>query len=343
MHNLRNFILPLILLCLIGTSALTFPRLSVEHNAPCRSCHISPGGGGMRTEFANYAVGLNELSLPATKKIVAQSYKSPRISDGVTLGFDSRHLIFDDGTIFRMQTDIFANIELFSNFNYNIRFSESGIFENYALLYFNKQKHYIRFGRFTPTFGLKQSDHKSFNREKIGHGSLTYLDGVGGGVDLKSFLVNMELLNYGEQTLFISHISRNFSIDAFNLLAGASLQLPNEKENHYRFTDAKALFGGLSYNRFTLLGELDIVGKSNDTLISYVNFTSRLEYGLYFITEYNFFDGNRDIADGVEEYYRFSVELYPIPYFQLRPSYTYYTEGSLKDKSDFFLQVHVGY
>ncbi len=340
---MRKFIFPFLILLLIASSAVTYPRLSVEHKAPCKNCHISPNGGGMRTEFANYAVALNELTLPSTKKIAVKNYKGPRLSESVTFGFDTRHLIFDDGTLFRMQTDFFANLELFENMNYTLRFSETGITENYGMLTFDKQKHYVRFGRFAPSFGLKQSDHKSYSRERLGHGSLNYLDGLGVGVDLSGVLVNAEFLSYGQQSLFLGHVMKNFHLNSFGLFAGASVQLPEEEIGHDRFRQAKAIFGGLSYDRFTLMGEVDFVGNSSDTLISYLNFTSRIEYGLYFITEYNFFDGDRDVADGTEEYYRFSVELYPISFFQIRPSYTYYTEGALKDETDFFVQVHFGY
>ncbi len=340
---MRSFMLPFLILLLIASTAITYPRLTVEHKAPCKSCHINPSGGGMRTEFANYAVALNELTLPATKKIAVKNYKAPRLSESVTFGFDTRHLIFDDASIFRMQTDFFANVELFENMNYNFRFSEIGILENYAILYIDKQKHYVKFGRFSPSFGLKQADHKSYNRERLGHGSLTYLDGLGLGVDIKGLLLNTEFLNYGRQSIFIGHLMKSFNLNSLGGFGGFSVQLPEEEVGHTRFREAKALFGGLSYDRFTLMGEIDLVGKSNDTLISYLNFTSRIEYGLYFVTEYNFFDGNRNLSDGVEEYLRFSVELYPISFFQLRPSLTYYTEGIQKDKTDYFLQIHFGY
>ena len=337
-------IIPLILLLItIVNSAFTYPRLSVEHKAPCKNCHISPSGGGMRTEFANYAVALNELTLPSTKNIAVKNYKAPRLSESVTFGFDTRHLIFDDATIFRMQTDFFANIELFENMNYNLRFSENGISENYGIFYTDKKKHYVRFGRFAPSFGLKQSDHKSYNRERLGHGSLTYLDGLGVGIEIGGHLLNAELVNYGQQTIFMGHLMKSGNLKSIGIFGGASLQLPEEEANHSRFPQAKAIFGGLSYNRFTFMGEVDLVGKSNDTLSAYVNLTSRLEYGLYLIGEYNFFDGNRNLANGVDEFYRFSVEFYPISFFQIRPSYTYYTEGYKKDQSDFFVQVHFGY
>ncbi len=340
---MRNFLLPFLALVLIGSTAVTFPRLSVEHKAPCKSCHVSPSGGGMRNEFANYAVALNELTLPATKDIAVKNYKAPRLSESLTFGFDTRHLIFDDGTMFRMQADFFANVELFENMNYTLRFSETGITENYGIFYTNKKKYFVRFGRFAPSFGLKQSDHKSFNRERLGHGSLDYLDGFGVGIDIGGHLISAEIMNYGKQSIFMGHFMKTANLNSVGVFGGSSVQLPEKEAGHTRYPQAKALFGGLSYNRLTMMGEVDLVGSSNDTLISYLNLTTRLEYGVYLISEYNFFDGNRDIADGTEEYYRFSLEFYPISFFQIRPSYTYYTEGIKKDKTDFFVQVHLGY
>ena len=55
------------------------------------------------------------------------------------------------------------------------------------------------------------------------------------------------------------------------------------------------------------------------------------------------FNNNRDLEGGVNEFLRFSVEFYPIPFVQFRPSYTYYSNGPLDGEDDFFLQFHIGY
>ena len=70
------------------------------------------------------------------------------------------------------------------------------------------------------------------------------------------------------------------------------------------YPHTRGVFGGISYDRFTLMGELDIAGKGNDSVLSYASLNTRLEYGLYFIAEYNFFDPDKHTASGVEEFVR---------------------------------------
>lgn len=322
----------------------SYPRLAVESTANCYTCHVNPSGGGMRNEFGNYSVALNELTLTSTKKKFVENYKSPRISESVTIGFDTRHLLFDDGYIFRMQTDFYLNLEPYKNFNYFFRIAETGISENFALYSLQDKKYYFKAGRFYPAFGLKNSDHKSFNRERTGHGSNVYLDGLSVGGLFGQVNVSAEIFNTNNQSVYGLHIYRTGICFGANYLIGSSLRL-SEKINgsNLGFPEAKSLFGGVNYDRFTLLGEVDLAGSGNDTLIFYTNLTTRLIYGLYLIGEYNYFDGDRDWKNGVDEFWRFSAEFYPIPYFQLRPSYTYYSKGLLKNEKDFFIMIHFGY
>ncbi|MFQ5453141.1 MAG: hypothetical protein ACE5D6_03025 [Candidatus Zixiibacteriota bacterium] len=342
---MKRMILPLIILLLIMTaSVISFPRLSVEHGVNCINCHINPTGGGMRNEFGNYSVALNELCLPQTKKHFIKRYKQPRLSESVLFGFDTRHLVFDDLRVFRMQTDIFLNVEPLKNIFYHIRFWENGISEHYALLYFNKKKYFVKAGRFYPSFGLRNADHKAFNRERTGHGSNVYLDGLSAGAEINGGIITAEIFNPNQRGVYGLHMFKGSYIGNMGYLLGASLRLSEEiNGSNGTFPHVKAVFGGLSYDRFTLMGELDLEGQSNDTLITYANLTTRIEYGLYIITEYNFFDGNRHLSEGVDELVRFSIELYPMPFFQLRPSYTYYTRGYRENEDDFFLMIHFGY
>lgn len=341
---MRTTITSIIIISIIACTAITFPRFSVEYAVTCGQCHENPNGGGMRNEFGNFSVALNELCLPASRETAVNHYKSPRISEALTVGFDSRYLVFDDGTVFRMQTDLFAKIEPLENLSYQVRFWENGITENFALFTFADEKYYLKAGRFSPAFGLRPADHTAYNRIRTGHGPLLYLDGLSIGANIKGIQLVTELLNQNSQSISGIHVTGATAFNSVSLFGGSSIRLSEEvNQSNGSFPHAKAIFGGINYDRFTVMGELDLVGQSNDTLISYLNLTTRLEYGLYLITEYNFFDGNRDISDGVEEFLRFSAEVYPISFVQVRPSYTYYTRGPLKESDDFFVMFHIGY
>ena len=329
---------------LLAASATTYPRLATEHSLACKTCHLNPNGGGMRTEFGNHSVALNELTLTSARDLILPHVNSPRVAKSLLVGFDSRYLVFDDGRVFRMQTDAFLAFNPFRNFYYHFRFWESGITENYALMYFSGEKYYAKLGRFYPAFGLRNVDHTAFNRVRTGHGPNFYLDGFSLGAEVEGVNLVGEAFNpdglgvYGLHAFFPAYIA------PFGLLAGASWRHSEEiNGSNGDYPHARAVFGGVSYDRFTALGELDIVGKSNDTLITYSSLTGRVIYGLWLVGEYNFFDGDRDLKSGVEEFVRFSAEFYPMPFALIRPSYTYYLRGPLENEDDFFVQLHVGY
>lgn len=329
---------------LIYSSVDSLPRLALEQATTCKSCHINPGGSGMRNEYGNHAVAFSERTVPQTKKYFAGKYHSPRVSDNLLVGFDARYLVLDDGRIFRMQTDVFANFEPMDGFSYQMRFWENGITENYALLSFNDKKHWLKAGRFSPTFGLHNADHKSFNRERVGYGSNVYLDGLAIGSELGGVEATIEYFDPNEVSTGNIHLLRTGYIEPVTYMLGGSIRFTEETANTpSQFPPAKSLFGGIAYDRFSLLSEVDLVGRDNDTLIFYSSLTGRIEYGLHLIAEYNFFDGERNWKSGVDEYLRFSVEFFPIPFVQLRPSYTRYTRGYMRDENDFFLQLYFGY
>ena len=338
-------IAPVLVLFLIMAATLqSLPRLAAEQSLACKTCHINPNGGGARTEFGNHAVAFHELTLQKTKKYFEKKYRSPRISESVLAGFDYRYLVLEGGRVFRMQTDAYLTFEPYQDLMYHLRFWEFGANENYMLLYLKQQKYYLKVGRFYPAYGLRMADHKTFVRDSLGLGSNVYLDGVSVGAEIGGSNIAVEFFNPNQRFVAAFHIFRTGYYKSLSFLAGFSARISEQQNgSNGAFPHTKGIFGGLSYDRFTLLGELDLAGKANDSLLVYAGLTTRIIYGLYLIAEYNFFDNDRDLASEVNEFLRFSLEFYPIPFVQFRPSYTYYTSGPLDGEDNFFLQFHVGY
>lgn len=333
----------LLILCIAGSS-VSFPRLAAEQAIPCGHCHISPSGGGARTEFGNHAVALHELCLPTTKQYAVEHYRPPRVGDALLVGFDTRYLVFDDLSAFRMQTDFFATVQPFTGLQYHLRFNQFDIAESYALASFSRHSVYLRAGRFYPTFGLKNADHTSFNRARTGHGSGVYLDGLAVGGNSLGGHWAIEVFDDNGQGVYGAHYQYHGYSGAFSYTAGVSARYAElVAGSTLSHPHARAIFGGVSYDRFTALGEIDLAGRSNDTLIVYGSLTTRLEFGVYLVGEYNFFDPDRDRSSGVDEFVRTSLEIYPISFVSLRPSLTFYTRGALAGHKDFFVQFHVGY
>ncbi|MDX9858637.1 MAG: hypothetical protein RBT76_12665 [candidate division Zixibacteria bacterium] len=341
MRRVLATVLPIVAL---AATAASLPRLAVEYATSCTSCHVNPSGGGMRTEFGNHSVAFQELTLQATKSLLADRYRPPRIAEAVTIGFDTRHLVFDDGSVFRMQTDAFAAVEPIQNLVYQFRVGESGISENFALLSFGDLEYYVKAGRFSPAFGLHPEDHTAFVRQRTGNPPLLYLDGISVGAAIHPVHASLEAHDRSGQGVYGVHLFSPLALPSFSIMIGASIRITEDlPAMGDALPHAKALFGGISWSRFTLMGEADVVGKGNDTIVTYANLTTRLMYGVYLIGEYNFFDGDKELTSGVEEFVRVSVELYPVPFVQVRPTYTRYTEGPLRDEDDLFVLFHVGY
>ncbi|MEW5795508.1 MAG: hypothetical protein AB1772_04025 [Candidatus Zixiibacteriota bacterium] len=335
-------LLVIILLAVAGANSL--PRLAAEQSLPCRACHVNPNGGGMRTEFGNHSVALNELCLQSTKDVIASKAVSPRVAPILLVGFDSRSLVFDDGSILRMQTDVFADFTPFSDFHYVVRFGQQGITESYGLTYFAGERFYVKGGRFYPVYGLRDADHTAYVRTRTGHAPELYLDGASVGADFRGVNIVAEGFDVGGRGIAVAHVYGTRNVAPLGLLAGASVRWSEKVEgSNGPFPHSRALFGGVSWDRFTLMGELDLVGRSPDTLATYASLTTRLIYGWYLIGEYSFADDDRDSRGGVDEFVRISSEFFPLPYVEVRPSYTYYTRGPLEKTDDFFVQFHLGY
>lgn len=336
-----------VLLVAFGAVAVfAFPRLSAEQGTACKQCHISPAGGGARNEFGNYATALQELCLPATKRLVENEYKQPRIGEALVVGFDARWLVLETPRLFRMQTDLFATLDLVRGLKYHLRFSEAGIDENYALLSLANEKYGIKVGRFYPAFGLRQDDHTTFSRSKIGFGPRSFLDGVSLYADLAGVQLFLESFDPNQQGMFIGHLFYPTVLGPVSGFAGGSIRISETIPGggYGAYEDLKTAFGSLAFDRVTLSAEGTLIGKGNDAAVGYVSANVRAEYGLYFIADYNFYDPDRRLISGTEQFWRYSVELYPLPFVQIRPSYSRYTvRGEGLPADQWFVQFHVGY
>jgi hypothetical protein len=336
---------PVTLLLILGIStAIALPRLSAEHGEACKNCHINPAGGGARSEYGNYTTALNELTLPWTKKLVAAHYKKPRVGDNLIVGFDSRHLLLRDGSLFRMQTDAYLTLEIAKGLYYHTRFSDIGTRENYALLQLADLRYSVKVGRFAPAYGLHMDDHTALVRAQTGLLPNQYLDGVSVGAQVGGADLTLELMDRSGQGVYGAQVTRAGELAGFGYLAGASVRLSEKVAGSYQgMPHAKGMFGELSYDRLTLAGEYDLIGSDNRSYATYGALTGRIVWGLYAVAEYNFFDPDRHAQNGVSEWVRYSIELYPLPFVQIRPSFTDYTRGDGNKRDEYFIQIHFGY
>lgn len=327
---------------LTSIAVYSLPRLSLEHATPCITCHVNPNGGGMRNEFGNFAVAYNEMCLQSTKKYVEPYAFKPRISDNLTYGLDFRLLYLEAGQFIRMESDLYLNFELLKNVSYNLTMAQSDVRDSYLLIKLKDEHYWFKAGRFYPAFGLHDPDHTAYVRTVPLLNQELAVDGVSVGGNLfNGSNITLEFYQPGGQAVATLHSFRASSIGPVGFLAGVSWR--EAEEFNGGFPVAKSAFGGLSYDRFTLMGEVGAVGKGNEQRVAYAQLASRIVYGLYLLTEYNFHDPDWHLKTGTNEFWRASFEFFPVPFVEIRPSATLIGEGPRKDQVDFFVQMHITY
>ena len=336
-------LIPVILLMVGSVTGL--PRFSAEYGMRCGSCHVDPSGGGMRTEFGNQEVAGKELTLEVSRDLLKAHKEAAGFSEVFRAGFDARYSVDDGGTVERRQTDLYLSLAPVEYATFVMRVDEDGISENFGLIAIDDARHYLKIGRFEPAFGLRLDDTLAYVRTRLDNCEDRYLNGAALGTTLLGATFSVEAFNVNEQDVYGLHLQAPFRLMYFRGLLGASYRGSSEVavNDNGPFPVAKALFGGLSAGPISVLGEMALLGKGNDSLATYSELSIKPMSGVYLNAEYEFIDCDRRYASGVEESMTFSLEIFPIPFVEVRPSYQRYTKGPLKDEDHLQVQLHLGY
>ncbi len=338
-------ILAAVTIILTSISVHSLPRLATEQGAACISCHVQPDGGGMRNEYGNHSVGFNELTLQSTKRYFTPYKLRPRLTQNLSFGLDYRMLYLERGEFFRMQSDLYLSLEMLQGVSYNLTFSQTDVKFSYLLIKLKDETLWARIGRFYPAFGLRDPDHNAFTRTVPLLTPELAVDGISlGGKFFGGSNIFLEFYEPGGQRVATLHSFRAGNLGPFGFLTGLSWREAEAINGSYRnFPIAKSIFGGLSYDRLTLLLEAGSVGKGNDQRTFYSQLAARVTWGLYLLAEYNYHDPDWSRKNGTNQKYAFSIECFPIPFIEFRPSLVYYSEGLRAEHVDWFIQMHVHY
>lgn len=347
MHTRTKIVtaIAIVAVLLTSISIYSLPRLATEQGTPCVTCHVQPDGGGMRNEYGHHSVGFNELTLQSTKRLFTPYKFRPVISENLGYGLDYRMLYLERGDFFRMQTDFYLSLELLDGFSYNLTVGPSNIKYSNLLIKLKDSKYWIRVGRFYPAYGLSDPDHNAYVRTVPQLAPELAVDGISvGGRFFGGSNIFVEFYEPGGQRVATLHSFRAGRLGPVGFLTGLSWRQSEEVNGSYRnFPIARSLFGGLSYDRFTLLAEAGSVGKGNEQKVFYTQLATRIVWGLYLLSEYNYHDPDWDVRSGTNQFYRLSLEFFPVPFVELRPSLTYNAEGPREEEVDWFIQLHLHY
>lgn len=334
----------------------------------CTSCHISPSGGGVLTQYGR-ELSREVLSYASREKEAAFLYGAVVPPDWLTLGGDVRVLgfyrdtpTFTQGQVFPMQMDMeaaatYKNFIVVGTMGYQRPSRTSPNLTDY----FISRRHYvnyrptgelsIRAGMFMPAFGINTPDHATVTKRGLGWnaGSETY---------------NLETAWIGERfNLYATAIlGRPDALD-LNREKGAAVLPSLTISDTYRvgfsyFYGLNTLgnrhvfgpFGILGFTpHFFLLTELDFQSATSQSDPSHP------QWGVvnYQKLDYEFFQGfhgyitqelsrlNFASLDSLSKTYGIGLQFFPRPHLELNFSWQIQTSATLAGYTDFgFLLLH---
>jgi hypothetical protein len=162
---------------LFSIVALAFPENVRYGYASCNSCHLSPTGGGVLTNYGRKASG-DFLSTWAKDGENDFAWGAVSLPDWLALGGDVRHLSYKrelDGKVFErrllMQQEAEAAVKFTGNVWLDIShgtYDGSEQTQRAWILWAPTDNFYTRTGKFFVPFGILRPDHSAISRRAVG-------------------------------------------------------------------------------------------------------------------------------------------------------------------------------
>ena len=352
-----------------ATEGRALPRFAARMGVKCQSCHIKPSGGGMRRAFG-VQYGREVLPVPTWADDDDFGDFTNVIANVLGVGVDFRTLYFyqqipDTGgtapasssknAFWQMQGDLYINLRVTKKINLYLDKGLYSGFEVFGLLHILPARGFIKVGKFLPAFGTRLDDHTAYIRTFTGFspeqgrpertglevgvqpgafafmgGFYNAIDGFGSGVgNEKAFLLRGEgIWAIGEDVA---------------LGVGANAFRRYESGGHTTFYGG---MGSLSYGRFVLLGEGDLIhtdqgGSLVKGFVVYGEAHYLLIDGLDLKVTYDFYDPDTDKKNGAQSRYGLGFEFFPYAGVELSPIYRFVREEPVDvDNDEFQFLIH---
>lgn len=319
---------------------------------------------------------LDELPRP---RGIAKSYGgfSPQLAKYIRIGMDSRVQAFsymESGTIpgrsgiFPMQMAIYANVDLGQSYDvYLNRYMLQGNTEFWVRLRSDDGTKYLRVGRFLPAFGLRLDDHTSFIRggnvgrtvlgglAREGNPFSPYAHGGGeieGGIYLGDMHLSMSVSNpfITEGSAVGSWFNRMTVVSRAELFKYVGALDVNTLLGISYLEESpiiiRGIFGGLSRNKLSILGELDYTrhwaGAGVTSRAQYVELSIKMVAGFHVSLKYDHFDQDITLADDTLTRITLGGEWFPRPFMEVKPQLRFNGNSIGKpEQLQFLLQLHM--
>lgn len=326
------------ILLILSSFLFAEPYLAVREGLRCSSCHENLTGGGKRNRFgANYgAQALPWKDLSDSRERIPNYLEI--LENRISIGADFRasHIsTFVDGgpnaNTFQLEkSDIYLRFELIQDFvtfylDESVAPGGTQAREVFGLLNIPHDG-WLKMGKFVPPYGFRLEDDRSFIREVTGFNFNQSELGIEFGIEPGRFTMEAAFTN-GTGGLDDNNSKQligtfGYVHDRFRLGVSASYN-PGESADQ----TIAGVWGGATWRRFVLLGELDAIRDDNETtvhqLVSYLELNCLIIQGWTVKAAYEYHDPNRDISENQRDRVLLGFEFTPIPFVQIQAFYRF--------------------
>lgn len=344
----------LILVLFLPEILWAIPRYSVEYNQSCILCHVDPAGGGARSLYGSQFFAYTDLAM---KEIPFAEIEKVQLmlNEQVQIGFDARTLFFGAdqpavNTFFQMQGDLYVIFHLSPQWTF---YFDKGLYEGFeifAMGHILPYNGYLKAGHFTPPYGLRLADHKSFIRDKLGLGYGWTETGLEFGFHPERFSFSLAVTNgtvnppnvpdADEAKAVTGRLDFRFPIGEWNGWIGVT-----GRRNEWLGKEDLLVggYGGFSLGRFAFTGEIDTRDYLASELATYAEISLKIQRGITLKAEHDFYDPNLDQQTGAENMYVLGSEIVPNGFLQLIPNVRFHDlqPGSDDDYLEGEIQLHL--
>lgn len=368
---MKYLISSLILFCLVMES-FALPRFAVRSGALCSDCHTNPTGGALRNK-SGWGFGKNNLAMYSSFDEEDGMQPSPYVGKNILLGLDFRtqYLLYSDSSktrtdFHKMTGAVYFGVEASEKLSIQSRYDFlQSIWEAYAVASILPNGGYLKFGTFTPNFGIRIDDHTAYTRGgdmgisagtngflynpfytetgiELGYyfGELAFLTASAGSGGFPSFQKDP---TYTARIEFNPPINDNFSLMFGGSFASAKLGFAPSIRN----ANFAGGFLGVGFDKFTLLAEFDqskslfVNEKKSNALM--LEAAYKISKGLEAVVRYDKFDPDADADKNEVSHIVIGADYFPISFLEIKPQFRINGEDPKMDNNLFVLQFHVWY
>lgn len=322
-------------------TALAFPELFRLGYHSCSSCHVSPSGSGVLTDYGkSIASEISTLNWEGSgRSDYGLFQKLPESwQNWFDVGGDSRYIEFQrDKTFqkFAMQRELEGAVHLNSRMSV---VASVGLFgpngekayrKQYILYKFNENIR-IRLGKFTPAYGILQPDHTIITRRGLGfdalketyNGEWSFTSGLGEVFITGSMGQHFDLEGGQERGLQASSEDERATFVRWALYAGDNLQFGASYKFGRLGHDLSRMWGLFAmfspWPQFYALteGDYKVEGENRDQKAHVVSY-SKLGYEPY--RGFHLYYAHEWV--GVESAHSYGVQWFPLSHFEFNFTY----------------------